>query len=192
MIRRLYDWTMRLADTRYALWALALVAFAESSFFPIPPDVLLIPMIIARPSRAFMYAALATVSSVVGGLAGYWIGFGLNEAVAQPIIDFYGATDDVAHMRDWFNEYGAWAVVVAGVTPFPFKIITIVSGMTSLNLVVFLLSALFARALRFFIVAALLWKFGEPIRDFIDRRLALVFTLFCVLLIGGFAAIAYL
>ena len=192
MIRRLYDWTMSLASSPHAMWALAVVAFVESSFFPIPPDVLMIPMIIARPSRAFLIAGVATVASVLGGLFGYYIGWGLFELIGQPIFDFYGKADAVEAFNERFNQYGAWAVLIAGVTPFPFKVITIMSGVTGLNLVVFTVSAIIARALRFFLVAGLLWAFGAPIRDFIERRLGLVFTVFCILLVGGFYALRYL
>lgn len=192
MLRRLYDWTISLAQSRHALWALAVVAFVESSFFPIPPDVLMIPMIIARPSRAFLIAAIATVASVCGGLFGYYIGAALMETVGQPILELYGKDASFAEMSAVFNEYGAWAVVVAGVTFLPFKVITIASGVTGLPLGVFIASSIFARALRFFLVAALLWKFGAPIRDFIERRLGLVFIVFCVVLVGGFALIGLL
>lgn len=192
MLRRLYDWTLSLALSPYALWALAIVAFVESSFFPIPPDVLMIPMIIAAPRRAFLIAGVATVSSVLGGLFGYLIGAVLFETIGQPIFDFYGKADAVAEFSTNFNAYGAWAVLIAGITPFPFKVITIMSGVTGLSVPVFIVSALIARALRFFIVAALLWKFGAPIREFIERRLSLVFVIFCVLLVGGFLAVGYL
>ena len=192
MLRRLYNWTISLAQSPHSLWALAIVSFVESSFFPIPPDVLMIPMIIARPSRAFLIATIATVASVAGGLFGYYIGYALMETIGQPILEFYGKGASFDEMAAVFNEYGAWAVVVAGVTFLPFKVITIASGVTGLSLPVFILSSIFARALRFFNVAALLWKFGEPIRDFIERRLGLMFILFCVLLIGGFALIGLL
>jgi len=192
MLRRLYDWTISLAQTPHALWALAVVSFIESSFFPIPPDVLMIPMIIARPSRAFLIAGIATVASVTGGLFGYYIGASLMETVGQPILEMYGKGDSFAEMSAVFNDYGAWAVVIAGVTFLPFKVITIASGVTGLPLSVFIASSIFARSLRFFLVAALLWKYGEPIRDFIEKRLGLMFILFCVLLIGGFAMIGLL
>ncbi len=192
MLRRLYDWTLSLAQSPHALWALAIVAFVESSFFPIPPDVLMIPMIIAAPRRAFLIAGVATVASVLGGLFGYFIGYALFETIGQPIFDFYGKADAVAEFSANFNAYGAWAVLIAGVTPFPFKVITIMSGVTALSLPVFIISAIVARSLRFFIVAVLLWKFGEPIRDFIERRLGLMFVLFCVLLVGGFILVGYL
>ncbi|WP_296426737.1 YqaA family protein [Yoonia sp.] len=192
MLRRLYEWTLSLAKSPYALWALAVVAFMESSFFPIPPDVLMIPMIIARPSRAFVIAGVATVASVLGGILGYYIGYGLFETVGKPLLDFYGKHGAFDEFQATFNNYGAWAVLAAGVTPFPFKVITIASGVTQLSFPVFVGSAIIARALRFYLVAILLWKFGPPIRTFIERRLGFVFIVFCALLIGGFALVGLL
>ena len=186
MLRRLYDWTMGLAESRYALWALAVVSFAESSFFPIPPDVLMIPMIIAAPKRAFWIAGICLISSVLGGMFGYFIGAQLFDFIGQPLLDFYGKADAAAKFNAQFADWGAWAVLIAGVTPFPFKVITIMSGWTGLSLPVFVIASIVARGLRFFIVAALLWKFGPPMRDFIERRLGLVFTVFVALLLGGF------
>ena len=187
MIRRLYDWTMSLSRSPHALWALAIVSFVESSVFPIPPDVLMIPMIIARPRRAFLIAAVATVASVLGALLGYYIGAALFDTVGRPVLDFYGKGAEFDSFAVTYNDWGAWAVLIAGITPFPFKVITIASGVTGLSLPVFVVAAILARALRFFIVAALLWRFGAPIQDFIERRLGLVFTVFVVLLVGGFA-----
>ncbi|WP_133488468.1 YqaA family protein [Aliiroseovarius marinus] len=192
MIKRLYDWTMGLANTPHALWALAVVAFLESSVFPIPPDVLMIPMIIARPSRAFVIAGVALVASVLGGMFGYYIGWGMFETVGRPVLEFYGKDAYFDEFATRYNEWGAWAVLIAGVTPFPYKVITILSGATGLNFGVFMVASLIARGLRFFIVAALLWKFGAPIRDFIERRLGLMFTLFCLLLVGGFYVVKFL
>ena len=192
MIRPLYDWTLRLADSPNALVALGIVSFIESSFFPIPPDILMIPMIIARPSRAWLIATVALVTSVLGGLFGYFIGAVLFDTVGQPILDFYGKAQAGEVFAQKFNEYGAWAVLVAGVTPFPFKVITIMSGWTGLSLPVFIIASIVARGLRFFVVAGLLWQFGAPIRDFIERRLGLMFTLFMVILIGGFFLVKYL
>ncbi len=192
MIRPLYNWTMSLAESRYALWALAAVAFVESSFFPIPPDVLLIPMIIAAPRKAFLFAAIATVASVLGGLFGYFIGYALFDTIGQSILEFYGKAAYFEEFRTRYNEWGAWAVLIAGVTPFPFKVITIASGVTALNLPVFIVASIVARALRFFLVAALLYRFGAPIRDFIERRLGLVFIAFCVILLGGFYLVKFL
>lgn len=192
MIRRLYDWTMSLAAGPHALWALALVAFVESSVFPIPPDVLMIPMILARRERAFLIAAVATLASVAGGMLGYAIGYGFMDTLGQPILEFYGKADKFDELAARFNQYGGWAVLVAGVTPFPYKVITIFSGATQLSLPLFIGVSVLARALRFFIVAGLLWKFGAPIRDFIERWLGPLFTAFAVLLIGGFYALRYL
>ncbi|MBD3786349.1 MAG: DedA family protein [Sphingomonadales bacterium] len=192
MIRRLYDWTMGLAAGPHALWALAVVAFVESSVFPIPPDVLMIPMILARRERAFLIAAVATAASVAGGMLGYAIGYGFMDTVGQPILEFYGKADKFDELAARFNEMGGWAVLVAGVTPFPYKVITIFSGATQLSLPLFIGVSVLARALRFFVVAGLLWKFGAPIRDFIERWLGPLFTAFVVLLIGGFYALRYL
>ena len=192
MLRSLYNWTMRLGESRYALYALALIAFIESSVFPIPPDVLLIPMIIALPQRAFLIAFIATIFSVLGGMFGYYIGAVLFDSIGQPLLDFYGKAEQFDHFSETYNEYGAWAVLVAGITPFPYKVITILSGSTGLDFGVFMLSSVLARALRFFVIAALLWKFGVPIRTFIEKRLGLVFTIAVVLLVGGFVAVKYL
>lgn len=192
MLRRLYNWTLSLAQSPHALWALAVVAFMESSFFPIPPDIIMIPMIIARPNKAFLIAGIATVASVLGGLFGYFIGWGFFELIGQPIFDFYGKADAVEEFKERFNAYGAWAVLIAGVTVLPFKVITIMAGVTGLSLPVFIISSLVARALRFFIVATLLWKYGAPIQTFIEKRLGLMFALFCVFLIGGVALIRYI
>ena len=192
MLRRLYDWTISLAATRYAMWALAIVAFVESSVFPIPPDVLMIPMIIAAPKRAFQIAALATVCSVLGGLAGYWIGLSAFVQIGRPVLESLGKADAMAEFNQRFNDFGFWPVLIAGVTPFPYKVITIMSGWTGLPLGTFIVTSILARGLRFFIVAGLLWKFGEPIREFIERRLGLMFILFIVLLAGGFYVVRFL
>lgn len=192
MIRRLYDWTLSLAHHPKALWALALVAFIESSVFPIPPDLLMIPMIIATPRRAFVIAGVATVASVLGGLLGYAIGMFAFEGIGQPILESLGKSDSMEDFNARFNGVGFWAVLVAGLTPFPYKVITIMSGWTAMPLGTFLVTSIIARALRFFIIATLLWKFGEPIRDFIEKRLGLMFTLFCIVLVGGFLMVRYL
>ena len=192
MLHSLYTWTSSLARHPNALIALAVIAFVESSVFPIPPDVLMIAMIVAQPSRAFLIAFVATVSSVAGGLAGYWIGYGAFETLGRPVLQFYGKESYFAEFQARYNEWGAWAVLIAGVTPFPYKVITILSGATALSLPVFLVASLIARALRFFIVAYLLWKFGTPIRNFIERRLGLVFTVFIGHLLGGFVMVRYL
>ena len=192
MIRNLYDWTLSLSAHPRALWALAAVSFVESSFFPIPPDILMIPMILAAPSRAWIIALVATVSSVVGGLFGYFIGAVLFDTIGQAIFDFYGKADAVESFNARFNAYGAWAVLIAGMTPFPYKVITIMSGWTGLSIPVFIVASIVARGLRFFVLAGLLWKFGAPIRIFVEKYLGLLFTLFVILLIGGFYLVRYL
>jgi len=192
MLRRLYDWTIGLASSPYALWALAVVAFVESSFFPIPPDILMIPMILARPNRAFVIAGVALVASVIGGMFGYAIGAFAFDSIGQPILASLGKADAMAEFNTRFNDLGFWPVLIAGITPFPYKVITIMSGWTGLPLGTFIVTSIIARGLRFFIVAGLLWKFGAPIRDFIEKRLGLVFSVFCVVLIGGFYLVRYL
>ncbi len=192
MIRALYDWTLRMAHHRHALWVLALVSFIESSVFPIPPDVLMIPMILARPSRAWLIATVALVSSVLGGLLGYAIGAFAYQEIGQPILAALGKGGAMEAFSTRFNDFGFWAVLTAGVTPFPYKVITIMSGWTGMPLFTFIATSILARALRFFLVAALLWKFGAPIRDFIERRLGLLTIIFVVLLFGGFYATRFL
>jgi membrane protein YqaA with SNARE-associated domain len=192
MLRRLYDWTFSLAQTPYALYALAFIALIESSFFAIPPDVLLIPMVLAAPKRAWLIASVCTIASVLGGGLGYYIGSQLFDVVGMPLLEFYGKMDQFDTFQDHFNEYGHWAVLFAGVTPFPYKVITITSGATGLPFAQFMIWSLVARALRFFIVAALLWKFGAPIKYFIEKRLGLVFTVFIILLVGTFYLVKYL
>ena len=192
MIRALYDWVMRLAGHRHASLALFAVAFAESSFFPIPPHAMLIPMALAERAKAWRYALIATVASVLGGVAGYFIGYALFDAVGKPLLEFYGNADKFNDFAGRYNEYGAWIVFFAGVTPFPYKVITIASGVTALNFAVFLAASIAARGLVFFVICGLLYFFGQPIRAFIERRLGVLFTLFLVLLFGGFIAIKYL
>jgi membrane protein YqaA with SNARE-associated domain len=192
MIRRLYNWTLSLAHSPYALWALAAVAFIESSVFPIPPDLLMIPMIIAAPRRAFVIAGVATVASVLGGVLGYGVGMFAFDSLGQPILQALGKAHSMEEFSTRFNDMGFWAVLVAGITPFPYKVITIMSGWTAMPLGTFIATSILARALRFFIIAALLWKFGAPIRTFIEKRLGLVFTLCCIVLVGGFVLVRYL
>jgi membrane protein YqaA with SNARE-associated domain len=192
MIRRLYDWTMSMADHPRALWVLAVVSFVESSVFPIPPDVLMIPMILAAPRRAWLIAGVCLVASVLGGMLGYAIGAFAYDSVGRPILEALGKADSMAAFNQRFNDVGFWAVLVAGLTPFPYKVITIMSGWTAMPLGTFVVTSILARGLRFFIVAALLWQFGTPIRDFIEHRLGLVFAAFCVLLVGGFYLVSHL
>lgn len=191
MLRRLYDWTMGLAGHKRATWALGGISFAESSFFPIPPDVVLIPMILANRRKAFRYALIATIFSVLGGIAGYAIGMFLFEAIGQPLLQFYGAAEKFAEFSESYNEQGAWIVFFFGVTPFPYKVITIASGATSLDMLTFVTASVAARGLRFFVVASLLFWLGEPIRTFIERYLGVLTVIFMICLIGGFVAVRY-
>ena len=186
MLRRLYDRVLALsASPRAPIW-LAIVSFAESSFFPIPPDALLIPMIIARPRQAFRLAAICTVASVLGGLLGYYIGYALYDQVAAPLIAFYHYEAAAQNFIARFNEWGLWVILIKGLTPIPYKIVTITSGLTHFNLGVFIAASIVTRGLRFFLLAALLRTYGEPIREWIERRLTLVTTLAAAGIIGGF------
>jgi membrane protein YqaA with SNARE-associated domain len=192
MMRRLYDWMMRMAASRRAPWALALVSFIESSFFPIPPDVMLIPMILSRREQAWWYASIATVASVVGGLLGYAIGYYFYDTVGLPILKFYGREHALDSFIAFVHTYGVPAVIIKGMTPIPFKVVTIAAGVAKMDLLAFIGASIIARAMRFYLVAGLLYFFGEPIREFIERRLMLVTTVFVVVLVGGFVAIRYL
>ena len=191
MFRRLYDWTLRQAGRRNAVPVLGAVSFAESSVFPIPPDVLLIPMVVAKPHQAWRIAAVCTIASVAGAVLGYAIGMFLFEAVGRPIFDAYGVADDFEAFQSAFREWGWWIVAGAGFTPFPFKVITIASGAVGLDFIVFVLASLLSRGGRFFLVAAILWKFGPPVRDLVERHFAAATILGFALLIGGFVAIKY-
>lgn len=192
MLRRLYDWTISLAESPNALWAIAIVSFVESSVFPIPPHALLVPMVIAKPQDWFRIALITSVASVAGGVFGYALGAFAFDSIGQPVLEFYGYAEKFDHFAARYNEYGAWAVLIAGLTPFPFKIITILSGATGLSFPVFLLAGALARFAIFFLIAALLWKIGPPVRTFIEERLGLVTTLFVLLLVGGFVLAKYL
>ena len=186
MLDRLYTRLLAFSQHPKALWVLALVAFAESSVFPIPPDVLILPMVLAAPSRAWIIALVAMVASVAGGLLGYAVGALMFEQLGRPILEILGKGDAVEAFNQRFNSLGFWAVLGAGLTPFPYKVITIMSGWTGMHLGTFIATSVLARGLRFFLLAALLWKFGTPIRTFIERRLGLLSTLFMLFLIGGF------
>jgi membrane protein YqaA with SNARE-associated domain len=192
VFQRFYQWILKVAGHRHALWALAAVSFIESSFFPIPPDILLIPMVLATPRRAWLIAGVCTLASVAGGYLGYAIGYFAFDAIGQRVLEFYHAMDKYQALKSSFAEWGAWIIVLKGMTPIPYKLITIASGALKFNLVAFTLASLISRSLRFFLVAALLWRFGEPIRAFIERRLMLVTTLFALALVGGFVALRYL
>lgn len=181
-----------MAGDRRAPHALFWVSFAESSFFPIPPDVMLIPMILAQRAKAWAYAALATVASVIGGVAGYAIGYFLIDSVGTAILEFYGKTKGFEEFKALFNEWGVWILIIKGMTPIPYKVLTITAGVTHMAIVPFIVASIIARAMRFFLVAALLYWFGPPIKEFIEKRLTLVTTVAVVLLVGGFVAVKFL
>jgi len=188
----LYDWTIRLAQHRHATAALFAVSFAESSIFPVPPDAMLVPMILANPRKAWLFAGVCTVASVLGGLVGYGIGYFLYDTLGKPILQLYGQQEQIEHALAWYREWGAWIVAIKGFTPIPYKVVTITSGFAHLDIWAFVLASIVSRIPRFFLVAALLRRYGDPIRAFIEKRLYLVTTLFLLFLIGGFVVIEYL
>jgi membrane protein YqaA with SNARE-associated domain len=192
MLHRTYDWTMRMASHRRAGQALFGVSFAESSFFPIPPDVMLIPMVMAGRAKAWGYAAIATVASVLGGILGYAIGFFLYATVGQWLINVYGLAAQAEAYIAAYNDWGLWIILIKGLTPIPYKLVTIASGAAQFDIWVFIAASIVTRGARFFAVAGLLYWFGEPIRGFVERRLTLVTTAFLVALIGGFVVVRYL
>ena len=193
MLRRLYDMVIQLAAHPKAAWALAIVSFSESSFFPIPPDVMLIPMALAERAKAWFYAALCTVASVLGGIAGYFIGYALFDAVGEPILNFYDPDRTAWNtFKALYEEWGFWIVFAAGFSPLPYQIFTIASGIVALNFPVFVIASAISRGARFFLVCGLLYWFGPPIRTFIEKYLGLLTILFVVSLVGGFVALKYL
>ena len=192
MLRRLYDRVMKLAAHPRAMWVLAAVSFAESSFFPIPPDAMLVPMVLARRAQAWRIAALCTVASVTGGFFGYAIGYFLYEIIGRPLVAFYGLEHEFEQYQTLFTEWGLWIILIKGMTPIPYKIITIASGVAKFDLTVFALASIVTRGVRFYLVAALLYFYGPPIREFIERYLTLVTTAFVVILVSGFVALKYL
>ena len=192
LTRRIYDHTLNLASRKNALTWLFVISFIESSFFPIPPDIMIIPMVLATPKEAYKIAGVATVASVLGGYLGYFIGVYGFELIARPLLEFYGYMKQFGEFENYYHEYGAWIVFGAGITPFPYKIITIASGVVRLDLVVFTIASVIARGMRFYFIAWLLKRFGDPMKVFIEKNLNLLSILFLLLLIGGFAAVKLL
>jgi membrane protein YqaA with SNARE-associated domain len=182
---------IRAAESPYAVWILAFVSFAESSFFPLAPDFMLVPMAVARPKRAFFYAGVCAAASVLGGIAGYGIGYFLFESVGQTILNFYGYEDQFLHFAGEYNQHGFWLVFASGLTPLPYKIFTIASGVTHLNLGVFIGASCASRGLRYFVEALAIWKFGDRIHMFLERRVGLVLSVALGCLIGGFFLLKY-
>ena len=192
MIRELYNWTMSFAGHTRAMLALAIVSFIESSVFPIPPDILIIPMVLASREKAWRIAMVCTISSVLGGLAGYGIGYFFYESLGQSVLDFYGYAEEFSQFQGFYHQWGAWIVAGAGFTFFPYKLVTIASGVTNLDIFVFTVASALSRGLRFFLVAGLLWYFGNHVRIFIEKNLGVLTTTFFILLFGGFMIIKFL
>ncbi len=191
MLRSLYNWTMSFAAHRNATWAMAAVSFTESSFFPIPPDVLLVPMVLADRKRAWRLAGICTLFSVLGGIFGYAIGALLYDTVGVWLMNLYGYTGKLEQFRQAYAEWGAWIILIKGLTPIPYKIVTIASGFAAYDFGWFVVLSLITRAARFYIVAALLYYYGEPVRSFIDKRLELVTLGMAVIIVGGFVIARY-
>jgi membrane protein YqaA with SNARE-associated domain len=192
VLRDFYTWMMRQAAGPHAERALAVVAFLESSVFPVPPDAMIVPMVLARPQAAWRTAAIATAGSVVGGLLGYLIGYALLGTVGEWVIRVYGLSDRIAGFQAAYAQWGLWIILIKGLTPIPYKLVTIASGIAHFNLGVFILASLVTRGARFFLVAALLRAYGPPIRDFIERRLTLVTSAFGALVVLGFLSLRFL
>ena len=190
MFRALYDWTLRLAHHRHAVRSMAAVSFAESSFFPIPPDVVLVPVVLANRDRAYWIATVCTVASVLGGILGYLIGMFLWDSIGVWIAQLYHLETKMEDLRLLYAEWGALVILVKGLTPIPFKLVTIASGVFAFDFPLFVLLALITRGFRFFLIAFLLKRFGEPVQEFIERRLNLIGWAVLVALVAGFAAIA--
>lgn len=191
IIHTTYNGMLALSSSPRAMLFLFIVAFAESSFFPIPPDIMIIPMVLATPNKAWRIAGLATIASVVGGYFGYGIGVFLFDQIAKPLLSFYGYLHQFDVFKDYYHQWGAWIVFGAGITPFPYKVITIASGVVGLNLVTFTIASIIARGMRFYLIAWLLKKYGAPMKIFIEKNLGILSVLFLVLLIGGFMLIKY-
>jgi membrane protein YqaA with SNARE-associated domain len=192
LFRALYDWTLRLAHHRHAVRSMAAVSFAESSFFPIPPDVMLVPMILARRDQAYWIATVCTIASVLGGLLGYVIGAFLWDTVGLWLVRLYHIEEKMAGLKALYDQWGSLVILIKGLTPIPFKLVTIASGVFSFNFPLFVLLATVTRGFRFFLIAFLLKRFGEPVQEFIERRLTLIGWAVLIALVGGFAAVAFL
>lgn len=192
MLRRLYDRMIEIAAGPNAIWALLAVSFAESSFFPLPPDILLIPMMLARPRAAWRLAAYCTAASVTGGLLGYAIGFYGFDLIGRPILELNGAMGGYDTLKVTFNRWGVWIIIIKGLLPIPYKLVTITSGAFRFDLMSFIGASIVSRSIRFFLLAGLLWWFGPAVREFIEKRLMLVTGAFAVCLVGGFMVIRYL
>jgi len=191
IIKKLYDWVLHWANTPYAVPALFMLAFAESSFFPVPPDVLLIALAISIPKKSFKYATICMAGSVLGGVLGYGIGLHGYEMVGKPIVDFYHGQEIMNMIKLQYDQHGFLGILIAAITPIPYKVFTIASGVFEFDFWSFFAASVLGRSTRFFVVAGLIWKFGPPIKDFIDKYFNILCGVFMVLLIGGFLIIKY-
>ncbi len=191
MAHRLYQWIIQQASTSTAPWLLGTVSFLESAISPIPPDPFLMPMILARPNKTWLLAGLCTLTSVAGGAFGYWIGFALFEHIGTWILEFYHLMPAFQKLQTWFNAWGFWIIVIKGLTPIPYKVVTITSGVTGLNFVTFMVASLISRGTRFFIEAALLWRYGKQLDALIQRHIAMFSALFFAILASGFLVLFY-
>ncbi len=192
MFKKLYDWVLSWAETPYGSWALFILAFSESSFFPIPPDVLLIALAVGKPEKSLKFAMICSVGSVLGGVLGYLIGWQFMAMLGEKIVDFYGLTEKVDYIGSLYHQYDAWAVGIAGFTPIPYKVFTITAGAFKINFLIFLLASAVSRSLRFFLVGGLIYKFGPHIQTFIDKYFNILAVVFTILLVGGFVLIKML
>ncbi len=191
MLRRLYDWMMDKAAHRHATRWLFLFAFAEASFFPIPPHPLLGLMCLARPEKALRYGIITTFASVVGGLFGYSLGYFAYDTIGEPLLRTLGLWDSFPAAACYLREYGAEIILIKGATPIPFKLLTLTAGFIHMNLATFILASIASRAFQFMLVGFLFWKFGAPIKAFIEKYLAILSAAFAVAVVGGFIAFAY-
>jgi membrane protein YqaA with SNARE-associated domain len=192
MLRRLYDWCIAAADKPHATWLMGFISFVESSFFPVPPDVMLIPMSLARPDKAWFYATLCTLTSVAGGVLGYFIGAVLYDSVGLWVMKFYGLTDKMEAFRAAYAQWGTWIILIKGVTPIPYKLVTITSGFAGYSFIMFVLLSIVARGMRFYLVAFLLNRYGAQAREIIEERLGFWVTIAALLLVAGIIAALYL
>lgn len=192
MLRRLYDWAIGAAGKPHALWTLGVISFAESSFFPVPPDIMLVPMSLARPDRAWTYATVCTLASVAGGILGYAIGAVLYDSIGLWLIQLYGYGDRIDAFRDAYARWGSLIILVKGVTPIPYKIVTIASGFAGYNVFLFIILSLITRGARFFLVAFLLNRYGMQARETLEKRLGLWTTVGAIVVVGGIVAAVYL
>ena len=186
MFKKLYKWVLKWADTPYGSWALFILAFSESSFFPIPPDVLLIALAVGKPEKALKFALICSVGSILGGIVGYFIGWQFMAVVGHKIISFYGLTEKVATIASLYNQYDAWAVGIAGFTPIPYKVFTITAGAFRIHFLIFLIASAVSRSARFFLVGGLIYLFGPRIQTFIDKYFNILVVVFTILLVGSF------